>query len=304
MALSRRSVLISLLGASVTFMFPRSSAFAQGNLIEKPIPSSGQRLPVIGLGSWISFNVGTDSRAIGRVAEVIDAFFKSGGQMIDSSPMYGSAQAVIGEAMSSLDASQLFSTDKVWTSGREDGVAQIEESRQLWKVPKFSLLQVHNLVDWEVHLETLFDMKANGQLDYVGITTSHGRRHGDLADIMEHHPIDFVQLTYNMTHRSAEKRLLPIAQEKGIAVIANRPLDGGRLIRRLKKQSMPTEISELGFQNWADFVLKFVVSHPAITCAIPATSKVSHLYENMAACRGNLPDEKLRSRMLQRLASL
>jgi len=301
----RHALSILATAASLGAIGRGAFALTPAEPIIKAIPSSGEAIPVIGLGSWITFNVGRDRAAIAGVAEVIDAFFKAGGRVIDSSPMYGSAQAVIGEALKSLaPQSGLFAADKVWTSGRADGVEQIAETRTRWGVDGFALLQVHNLVDWEAHLETLFAMKAEGRLRYVGVTTSHGRRHSALERIMARHPIDFVQLTYNMANREVESRLLPLATEKGIAVIANRPLDGGRLIRRLKRGPVPEEVKALGFAHWSEFLLKWVVSHPAMTCAIPATSKVEHLAENMTACRGTLLDAAMRARMLTVLEGL
>jgi diketogulonate reductase-like aldo/keto reductase len=303
---SRRALLAALAALPTAgVLHTRVLASSWQEPLVAAVPSSGEEIPVIGLGSWITFNVGRSPAAIGNVAAVMKAFFEEGGRMIDSSPMYGSSQAAIGQALKQIEApSNLLATDKVWTSGKADGIEQINETARRWQRDKFSLLQVHNLADWEAHLGTLFQMKAEGALRYVGVTTSHGRRHRELAHVMESQPIDFVQLTYNMTHRSVENRLLPLTQEKGIAVIANRPLDGGRLIRRLKKQPVSAEVSALGFQNWSEFLLKFVVSHPGVTCAIPATSQVPHLRENMKACRGDLPNTQLRLRMLRALENV
>lgn len=218
--------------------------------------------------------------------------------MIDSSPMYGSSQPTIGYGLEKLGFPQaLFAAEKVWTSRPNSGPDQIERSRAHWGVPKFDLLQVHNLVSWEQHLETLFAMKAAGQVRYVGITTSEGRRHDLVEEIMRTQPIDFVQVTYNILDREVEQRILPLAQNRGIGVIVNRPFREGHLIRQLARQPLPKWVGETGASTWAQFVLKFIVSHPAVTCAIPATVRVDHVRENLAAGTGNLPDQALRQRM-------
>jgi diketogulonate reductase-like aldo/keto reductase len=299
MPLTRRTLLASLAAAGGVALLGARAGLAQTAPLTKPVPSTGEALPLIGLGSWITFNVGDDKVAREACAEVMGTFFADGGRMIDSSPMYGSAQSVIGYGLNKLgDPPSLFSADKVWTSSGDDGPAQIEQTRTHWGVPRFDLLQVHNLVAWEAHLATLFAMKAAGKLRYVGITTSHGRRHREFEALMRYHPLDFVQLTYNVLDREAEKRLLPLAHEKGIAVIANRPFQQGALIRSLEGQPLPAWAGEIGAENWAQFLLKFIVSHPAVTCAIPATSKVAHVRENVGAARGPLPDEKMRARMV------
>jgi diketogulonate reductase-like aldo/keto reductase len=225
-------------------------------------------------------------------------FFEGGGRLIDSSPMYGSSQAVIGEGLAKLGrVGDVFSAEKVWTSARE-GAEQIERTRAFWRVPRFDLLQVHNLQDWEKHLPMLRAMKTAGNLRYVGITTSHGRRTEDIERIMRTEQLDFVQVTYNIRDRWHEDRLLPLAQDRGIAVIINRPFQEGALIRSVKRRLLPPWAGEIGCENWAQFLLKFVVSHPAVTCAIPATSVVEHVAENMGAARGVLPDAATRRRMI------
>jgi diketogulonate reductase-like aldo/keto reductase len=299
MTLSRRSLLASLAALGGSVLLGRRAGFAQAAPLTKPMPSSGEALPLIGLGSWITFNVGEDPVARDACAEVMGAFFAEGSRMIDSSPMYGSAQEVIGYGLAKLGhPPALFAADKVWIGSGDEGLAQIEESRAHWGIPRFDLLQVHNLLAWEEHLETLFAMKAAGKLRYVGITTSHGRRHKEFEAIMREHPLDFVQLTYNIVDREVEQRLLPLAHEKAIAVIANRPFQQGALIRDLQGQALPSWAAEIGTRNWAEFLLKFIVSHQAVTCAIPATSKVAHMRENMAAARDPLPDEAMRRRMI------
>lgn len=272
----------------------------------RPIPSSGERIPCVGLGSWITFNVGNDPVLLDECAGVIKAFAAGGGRMIDSSPMYGSSQATIGHGLAALDdPGAIFATDKVWTSDTGGGREQIEASRQAWRIPAFDLLQVHNLVAWEAHLATLFDMKAQGQLKYVGITTSHGRRHEDLEQIMRSQPLDFVQLTYNVLDREAEDRLLPLAQDRGIAVIVNRPYQRGRLVEQMARHPLPGWAgSEAGAESWAQLLLKFIISHPAVTCAIPATTRVDHVRENLAAGSGEPLEPRVRQKLIDHVQSL
>jgi diketogulonate reductase-like aldo/keto reductase len=293
--MKRRDLLLRLLpGLGAAGALAQNTATARP--LTKPIPSSSEQIPLVGLGSWITFNVGKDRQAREQCAEVMRHFFAAGGRLIDSSPMYGSSQDVIGEGLQKLGAQrQVFSADKVWTSSK--GAQQIEVSRQLWRVARFDLLQVHNLLAWQEHLPLLQEMKAAGRLRYVGITTSEGRRHRDMEQIIRSHRIDFVQLTYNLLDREAEQRLLPLARERGIAVIANRPFREGALLRELQRHPLPAWAAEIACASWAQIALKFIVSHPALTCAIPATSNVAHVRENMAAASGPMPDEAFRRRM-------
>ena len=259
------------------------------------IPRSGEALPLVGLGSWITFNVGNDGAARERCADVMQAFFVAGGTLVDSSPMYGSSQDVIGHGLRRGGAAQrVFAADKVWVAPASRGPAQIEASRRLWGVPRFDLLQVHNLLAWREHLPALFEMKAAGRVRYVGITTSEGRRHDEVETLMRSQPLDFVQLTYSLRDRRAEQRLLPLARERGIAVIANRPFEQGDLLQALARHPLPPWAAELQCTSWAQLALKFVVSHPAVTCAIPATTRVDHVRENLAVARGPWPDEAMR----------
>jgi diketogulonate reductase-like aldo/keto reductase len=219
--------------------------------------------------------------------------------------MYGSSQGVIGEGLKKLNMlGRVFAADKVWIAPASRGPAQMEASRNLWGVPRFDLLQVHNLLAWQEHLPVLLEMKAAGRLRYVGITTSEGRRMGDIEQIMRRHPIDFVQVTYSLADRRAEDRILPLARERGIAVIANRPFEQGDLLRALSRHALPPIAAELQCTSWAQFALKFVVSHPDVTCAIPATTSVAHVRENMAAGASNLPDLGQRNRMAAQTAGL
>ena len=292
----RRFVLQAMLAAGGCALL-KPSAAAQAPLITRPIPSSGEQLPVVGLGSWITFNVGKDPTARATCTEVVRAFVAGGGRLIDSSPMYGSAQSVIGDALARLGHPQaLFAADKVWTGSR--GAEQVEALRTLWRIPRFDLLQVHNLLAWEDHLPLLLRMKAEKRLRYVGITTSEGRRHGKFVKVMESQPLDFVQLSYNVLDREVEGRILPLARERRIAVIVNRPFRQGELTQALAGKPLPGWAGEIACTSWAQVLLKFIVSHPDVTCAIPATSNPAHARENMLAARGPLPDAALRRRIV------
>lgn len=301
----RRRLLRALVAAGAGAMLPGVAAAQPGPIRTRSIPSTGEALPVVGLGSWITFNVGNDRVARDACAEVMRNFFDAGGRLIDSSPMYGSSQEVIGYGLGKLGRpSRLFSADKVWIASGSRGAAQIEKSREHWNVARFDLLQVHNLLAWQEHLPALFAMKAAGRLRYVGITTSEGRRHGEVEEIMRRHPIDFVQVTYNVQDREVEARILPLARERGIAVIVNRPFREGALIARVARHPLPSWAAECDAANWAQLLLKFIVAHPAVTCAIPATTSVAHVRENMGAAYGRLPDEPLRRRMVAHVEQL
>ncbi|MBU4182724.1 MAG: aldo/keto reductase [Gammaproteobacteria bacterium] len=301
----RRWLAASALAAGLPAWATRAAAQPAQSLLTRPIPASGEALPVVGLGSWITFNVGNDPVARNARAEVVRAFFSEGGRLIDSSPMYGSSQPVIGHALAKLGhPAALFSAEKVWVGDAARGAGQMAASRAHWGVPRFDLMQVHNLLAWEEHLPRLQAMKAAGQLRYVGISTSEGRRHAELERILRTQAIDFVQLTYNLLDREAEQRLLPLAQERRIAVLVNRPFRQGDLLDQLRGYPLPGWAREIGCDSWAQVALKFVVSHPAVTCAIPATSQVAHLRQNMGAAHGRLPDATLRARMARDVAAL
>lgn len=309
-ALTRRSLLTSAAAAAALPFLPLPSARAQeaAPLLRRPIPSTGEEIPAVGMGTWITFNVGSSEALRAERMEVLRTFFALGGGMVDSSPMYGSSEDVVGWCLERLppeETAGLFSATKVWTQfPGEEGPEQMAESRRLWGVTRFDLMQVHNLVDWETHLPTLIADKAAERVRYIGITTSHGARHDAMERLMETQPLDFVQLTYNILDREAENRLLPLAQDRGLAVIANRPYRQKQLIRMVEGRPLPPFAAEIGADSWAQVFLKFVVSHPAITCAIPATTRVDHMRENMEVLRGPLPDAEMRRRMIAHMQSL
>ena len=270
------------------------------------IPGSGERVPAVGMGTWITFNVSAHSAERRQRVAVLRTFFDLGGGMVDSSPMYGLSESTLGYCLEEIGGQPpLFAATKVWTPTRVAGVAQMNRSAQLWGQPGFDLMQVHNMVDWQAHLKTLRVWRDEEKIRYIGITTSHGRRHAAMERVIEGEPdFEFVQFTYNIADREAEKRLLPAAAANGKAVIINRPFRRGQLFDRVAGQALPEWAAEIGCETWAQFFLKFVISHPAVTCAIPATTRVDHMQENMAAATGVMPDEAMRRRMADYFASL
>jgi len=306
----RRAVVRSLgaFGAALALPVPvgLSAAWGQtGPILTKPIPSGGERIPAVGMGSWITFNVGGSARLRAQRVKVLQTFFDMGGGLIDSSPMYGSSEAVIGHCLGNIrNKRSLFSATKVWTLTQALGVRQMNASRELWGVDRFDLMQIHNLLDWEAHIETLKQWKAEGRIRHIGVTTSHGDRHDAMAKVMAEQPLDVVQFTYNIVDRAAERRLLPLAAERKLAVIVNRPFRQKALIDFCKRHKLPEWAREIDCANWAQFLLKFIVSHPAVTCAIPATSRADHMAENMGALHGRLPDRAMRERMIRTVEAL
>lgn len=307
--ISRRMFLIrsSLAGIALKspMLFANPAKTPTASPITRPIPGTSEAIPAIGMGTWITFNVGGDEQLVAQRTEVLRTFFELGGTVVDGSPMYGSAADVMGQALDTLDAhDKVFAATKIWTGDESATREEAARSGRRWGLDRFDLLQVHNLLGWQGHLETLKQMKAEGAVRYIGITTSHGRRHREFEQIMEREPLDFVQLTYNVLDREVEDRLLPLARERGIGVIVNRPFQGGSLFRRFQSEPLPAWAPDAGARTWAEFFLKYIISHPAVTCAIPATSKVEHMQENMGALYGHLPDSQQRQRMGNYVRSL
>jgi diketogulonate reductase-like aldo/keto reductase len=303
-AVRRRAFLGSLAALAALRCRPAHAQGDLGPMLTKKIPVSGEEVPVIGMGSWITFNVGDDPGARAVRVQVLQEFFDRGGAVIDSSPMYGTSEEVIGHCLAQIRPSRLFAATKVWTPLQMFGPGQMEESRELWGVERFDLMQIHNLLNWDGHLETLLEDKAQGRIRYIGMTTSHGRRHEELEQTMAEQPLDVAQFTYNILDREAERRLLPLAAERGLAVLVNRPFRRNQLFRLFEQHPLPEWAAEIDCANWAQFFLKFVVSHPAVTCAIPATSRVDHMQQNMGALYGRLPDQAMRERMIRYVESL
>ncbi len=295
----RRSLIGGVAGlSSLCVLSPLLASEKPHGIIKRVVPSTGVEIPVIGLGSWLTFDAGAVRSRRENVFRVMQAFFDRGGGMIDSSPMYSSSQEVIGAGLKQISNTEnLFSATKVWIPGRRTGIWQMEGALDHWGLKAFDLIHVHNLVDWKTHLPWLRQWKQAGIVRHIGVSTSHGRRHAELLGLMSGEPLDFVQFTYNMNHREAENRLLPMAAARGLAVVINRPFDGGSLFRRVRGKQLPDWASGIDCKNWAQFFLKFIVSHPAVTCAIPATSNVDHLHENMGALHGDLPDAAMRAEM-------
>lgn len=304
MAIDRRTFL-QWAAAAALVGGPRLVRAESRTPILRAIPSSGESIPAIGMGTWVTFDVGGDHVARDQRVKVLQAFFQRGGRMIDSSPMYASSESTVGYALGKLGHPKAtFAATKVWTWGKWLGVRQMEKSREFWTVPRFDLMQIHNMLDWESHLETLREWKQEGRIRYIGITTSHGRRHEEMEKALTRESFDFVQFTYNVVDREAEERLLPLARERGIAVIINRPFQRGNLFSAVRNQPLPAWAADFDCHNWAQFFLKYIISHPAVTCAIPATSRVDHMIENMGALYGRLPEPATRQRMAALVASL
>ena len=303
---SRRQFLKTSGAASLMCsLAPGFTVAAESAVIRKTIPSSGERLSVIGLGTSRTFDVDSDNVIKSPLMDVMQAFFDNDGQLIDSSPMYGSAETVTGALVKrAINRQGLFTATKVWTNGRGEGIKQMERSMRRLGVEQIDLMQIHNLRDWQTHIDTLVDWKTEGRIRYIGITTSHGRYHDELEEILLQLPLDFVQFSYNILNRTAEQRLLPIAREKGIATLINRPYQRGSLFRKVKGKPLPAWAAEFDCASWGQFFLKFIAAHPAVTCIIPATSKLKHMVDNMAAGYGRLPDEPTRQRMIRLFETL
>jgi diketogulonate reductase-like aldo/keto reductase len=300
--MDRRDLLKAIAGGATALAArPPFAADAPSALLRRPIGRSGETIPAIGLGTWLVFDVGEAPAERERRARVLDAFFAAGGGMIDSSPMYGRAEKVVGDLLAARRSHDgLFAATKIWTPFDRQGIAQAEQSLQLWRLPRLDLVHVHNLLNTQAHLKTLRAMRERGQLRYIGATTSHGRRHDEMIDLLRREPLDAIQVTYSVADPSAE-RVLDVAAERGVAVIANRPFDGGTLIDRANRLPLPGWARDLECDNWAQVLLKWIVSHPAVSCAIPATQDPAHMAENMGALRGPLPDAALRRRIAEHL---
>jgi aryl-alcohol dehydrogenase-like predicted oxidoreductase len=271
-------------------------------MLTRKIPRTGEALPVIGLGTWQTFDVGTSAEERRPLAEVLRAFLEAGGRAIDSSPMYGRAEQVTGDLVAGLaGAPRPFVATKVWTRGKRAGEAQIRESMRRLRAEPLDLLQIHNLLDWEAHLPTLRDLKAEGRIRYVGVTHYARSAFGELERLLRSENLDFVQLPYSAMTREAERRLLPAAAETGTAVLVMRPFEEGALFRAARGKPLPDFAAELGATSWSELFLKFILAHPAVTAVLPATSKPAHLAENVRAGFGPLPDERLRARIVDAL---
>jgi aryl-alcohol dehydrogenase-like predicted oxidoreductase len=277
-----------------------ATAAPAGRILTRPIPRTAEPLPVIGLGTWQTFDIGDDPQERKQRREVLDVLFDGGGKVVDSSPMYRRAEAVVGDLLAAMGRrSDAFIATKVWTTSRESGIRQMQASAAKLKAPVIDLMQVHNLKDVDTHLETLKAWKAEGRVRYVGITHYTSSAIPELMQVMQKHPVDFVQMAYAIGVRDVEDRLLPMAQDKGIGVIVNRPFEGGDMFGRVRGKPLPGWAAEFDCGSWAQFFLKFIVAHPAVTCVIPGTSKPRYMADNLGAGRGRLPDPAQRRKMAE-----
>ncbi len=262
------------------------------------IPASGEPMPVVGFGTWQTFDIGTDRAERAQRREVLEALFAAGGRMIDSSPMYGRSEAVVGDLLAEMKAREkAFLATKVWTSGEKAGLAQMQASSAKMRAPVIDLMQIHNLVDWRTHLRTLRAAKEAGRYRYIGITHYTVPALDELADILEREKLDFVQMGYSLATRAAERRRLRVALDRGVAVIANQPFDSGSMFQRIKGKPLPGWAAEIECASWAQIMLKYLIGHPAVTCVIPGTARPDHALDNLAAGRGILPDDAGRRRI-------
>jgi diketogulonate reductase-like aldo/keto reductase len=269
-------------------------------MLRRKIPSAAdaESIPIIGMGTWNTFDVGGDAAERAPLRQVLEVFYAAGARVIDSSPMYGNAEGVTGDLVQALgkQAGTFYAT-KVWTSGRDKGIVQIERSLRLLKAPRLDLLQIHNLLDWRVHAETLRQLKGEGKIRYTGVTHYTVGAHAEIESVLRATRFDFAQFNYSIGTRAAEQRLLPYCQDHGIGVVINRPFEEGALFTRVRNRKLPGYAAQLGCTSWAQLFLKFIVSHPAVTCVIPATSRAEHMQDNLQAGFGEMPDAAMRERM-------
>ena len=277
--------------------FPAGAGAASG-MLSRPIPSTGETIPAIGLGTWRVFDVGGSPSERAPLKDVLRNLVEVGGRVVDSSPMYGAAESVVGDLAAELAITdKLFLATKIWTSGRDAGAAQMEQSLKRLRAPRLDLIQIHNLLDWRTHLRTLREWKAAGRIRYLGVTHYTSSAYDELERVLRAETLDFVQVNYSLGEREAERRILPLARDRGVAVLANRPFAEGGLFQRVRAQAVPSWAVEFDCESWAQFFLKWILANPAVTCAIPGTSRPQHLVDNLKAAVGKLPDEGMRDRM-------
>jgi aryl-alcohol dehydrogenase-like predicted oxidoreductase len=300
--LTRKTFLkLSAAAAGSALVGAGSNAMASlPKLDTRPIPSSSEPLPIIGFGTWQTFDIGDNPTARAEREDVLRLLFEAGGKLIDSSPMYGRSEGVVGDLLAKMGArDKAFLATKVWTWGRDQGIGQMEQSMTRFKTDTIDLMQIHNLVDWRTHLKTLRAWKEQKRFRYIGITHYTDAALADLMEVMRSEPIDFVQMAYSIRVRNAEERLLPLAADKGVAVIVNRPYEGGGAFRAVRGESLPEWAAEFGIASWGQFFLKYILSNPAVTCVIPGTGKVKYAIDNLGAGHGRLPDAATRAKMIE-----
>ncbi|MBT1705694.1 aldo/keto reductase [Chryseosolibacter indicus] len=300
--MNRRQSLQKMMMAGMAISVPSLTAFGMTQIQRRIIPSTKEPLPIVGLGTWQTFDVGTSNTEREPLKEVLKTLVSNGASVIDSSPMYGNSEAVVGDLSKELGVNEkLFIATKVWTSGKENGIRQMENSFKLLKRDKVDLLQIHNLVDWQTHLKTLREWKEKGRIRYIGLTHYTASAHDTLESIISNNEIDFIQINYSVNSRNAEKSLLPKAAEKNIAALVNRPFEEGALFNKVKGKPLPEWASEFDCNSWGQVFLKFILSNPHVTCVIPGTAKSKHLIDNLGAGMGKLPDEKQRQLIINAL---
>lgn len=303
---ARREFLRKILLGSGAAMLGRNALAAQdAKVLTRPIPSSGEALPGVGVGTWQAFDIGRSAEQLASRLAVLEILLRHGGSVIDSSPMYGSAESVVGELLEKMGAhDRAFLATKVWTRGEGFGIAQMQDSLRKLRTEKIELMQIHNLLDWQTHLKTLRKWKENGTIRYLGITHYQASGYPEMMRIMRHEPLDFIQLNYSILSREAEREILPLAADKGIAVLTNRPYDGGGLFSHIRGADLPGWARDIDCHSWGQFALKYILSHPAVTCVIPGTGSPEHMEDNMGAGLGRLPDPETRRRMVTLIEGL
>ena len=284
-------------GGSETKKIMQTNQNLAGAQLQRKIPGSGELIPALGLGTWAAFNEGRSKAEKRRLSEVLDTFYDRGGRLIDSSPMYGRAESVVGELLADNASKDFFYATKVWTSGKDAGIHQMQNSLSKMRVKTMDLMQIHNLVDWRTHMKTLRDWKEKGLIRYIGVTHYVTSAFESMEKILKSEPIDFVQIPYSVVLTEAEKRILPLCREKKVATLINRPFEGGDLFRRVRSSPLPDFAAEIDANSWAQIFLKFILSHPDVTCAIPGAGNPAHLRDNMGAGQGKLPDEVFRKKI-------
>jgi len=300
--ISRRDTIkmLALSGTGILLNGFKLERFLGNNMLTRKIPTTGEEIPAVGLGTWRAFNVGSSESERNTLKEVLTLMKERGGTLIDSSPMYGSSEEVVGDLTNELNIEDyFFYATKVWTTGKDEGVRQMNDSFKKMKREKMDLMQIHNLVDWKTHIKTLSNWKENGKIRYFGITHYTESAYDKLESILKNENPDFVQFNYSIDAREAENRLLPMAKDLGIAVIINRPYGGGGLFNKVRGKSFPSWVNEFDIESWGQFFLKFILSNDAVTCVIPGTSKPKHLVDNMLAGYGKLPDKTTRKKMIE-----
>lgn len=297
--MNRRDCVIRLKALGILSFTPHGMRINE-DILKRPIPSTGEKLPAVGVGTWQTFDVGGPQQARDPLKEVLKILIGRGGRVVDSSPMYGRSEEVVGDLSAELNFNdQLFIATKVWTNGKEAGIRQMEESFRRLRRKKIELMQIHNLTDWQTHLKTLRTWKEEAKIKYLGLTHYSDSAHEKLASIMSEERVDFIQINYNLLERNAEKKLLPFAREKNVAVIINQPFESGSLFRRAQGKQLPPWAKEFDCNSWAQFFLKYILSHPAVTCVIPGTGKPHHMLDNIGAAFGKLPSDKHRAEMVR-----